>query len=137
MNTKLIIPKIGLFCFSGTPTTSLVINCPVGEPPNNLLKKFPTPVANPSLDSSAGSTSFSERLKPFRLKISDIGLDARQSWRVKLTNGMVIELGRNIPTIRIIKTTNQNPLFIKLPPISPRNRKFLIQILCRNAYTVG
>lgn len=39
--------------------------------------------------------SFSERLKPLELKISELFLDARQSWRVKLTSGMVIELGRN------------------------------------------
>lgn len=39
--------------------------------------------------------SFSERLKPLGLKISEMSLDERQSWRVKLANGIVVELGRN------------------------------------------
>lgn len=38
--------------------------------------------------------TFSFKLAPLQLKINEIFLDARQSWRIKLSDGMTVELGR-------------------------------------------
>ena len=48
-------------------------------------------------------------LKPVQLEVSDLSLDARRAWRMRLSNGLALEIGRNHPLRRVAR-------FVKIYP---------------------
>lgn len=51
-------------------------------------------------------------LKPLQLEVSDLSLDARRAWRVRLSNGLKLEVGRNHPLRRLVRFVKVYPAIL-------------------------
>lgn len=51
-------------------------------------------------------------LQPLRLGVADLRLDARRTWRVQLSNGLTVEIGRHDPVERIERFVRVYPAIL-------------------------
>ena len=51
-------------------------------------------------------------LQPLKLGVADLSLDARRTWRVQLSNGLTVEIGRNGPVERIERFVRVYPAIL-------------------------
>jgi cell division protein FtsQ len=54
----------------------------------------------------------SELVKPLQLDVARLSLDARRTWRVELSNGLVLEVGRNRPVQRLARFVRVYPAIL-------------------------
>ncbi len=51
-------------------------------------------------------------LKPLQLEVSELSLDARRAWRVRLSNGLTLAVGRNYPLRRVARFVKVYPAIL-------------------------
>jgi cell division protein FtsQ len=80
-------------------------------------------VALTSLPQLAGPDGYAQRvlqmhrsmqalLRPLQLEVSDLSLDARRAWRVRLSNGLTLAVGRSHPLQRVARFVKVYPAIL-------------------------